>query len=590
MTDVSGAEDLVLAAEFPAASREKWLALVAKVVGVEDPRVAERELTTELFADVETAPLYVSAGATDLGLPGQAPFVRGRTSHGSLGGWDVRVRHDHPVAATAHDQILEDLEGGASSLWLGVGTSAIGVDSLAEVLDAVFLELITVALDPGPEFVATADRYLAVADDRGLGFGELSVRFGADPIGLEAASGSAGDLAAAVELAGRSSREFPNARALTVDALPFHLAGADDAQEIGCSLAVGAEYLRGMRAAGLDADAAFGELEFRYAATADQFLTIAKLRAARQTWSSVAQSCGVTGPSAGQLQHAVSSPAMQTQRDPWNNILRGTLAAFSAGVGGADAITVAPFDAAIGYSDRLARRVARNTHALLVEESNVARTIDPAGGSWYVEQLTADVARRAWRVFQTIERAGGALAALRSGALDAELATSRDARLTALAHRSVPITGVTEFPNAEETLLARDLRPEAPVAGLPRLRWAQSFEASRDRSDAYAAANGEPPTVTTAKVGDPKQSGMRLSAVTAALASGGIRTETSNPGAASRAVAVVGIAEDAAPEDVHAEVERLRGAGAQLVIERAAGDLDVLALHEQVLAALGVPS
>ena len=183
-------------------------------------------------------------------------------------------------------------------------------------------------------------------------------------------------------------------RAIIVDALPFHEAGGTDAQELGCGLAAGTEYLRAMHAAGLSGAAAAGQLEFRYAATADQFATIAKLRAARRTWTRVLEQCGVTG-GAGQRQHAVTSWPMLTRRDPWNNILRGTIACFAAGVGGADAVTVTPFDAVIGQPDRLARRVARNTHALLAEESHVARVIDAAGGSWYVEDLTEQLAARA---------------------------------------------------------------------------------------------------------------------------------------------------------------------------------------------------
>jgi methylmalonyl-CoA mutase len=590
MTDVSRVDDLVLAADFPAASREQWLALVAKVVGVDDPADAERELTTRLFADVETMPLYVGPLAADPGLPGQGSFVRGRTTRGSLGGWDVRVRHDHPVPQVAHEHILEDLEGGATSLWLVLGDGAMSPDALAQVLDEVYLDLITVSLDGGADFGLAAERFLQVVRDRSLDAKPLAIRLGADPIGFEAATGKPADLDEAVALAAWAARNLPNSRALTVDALPVHLAGADDAQELGYSLAAGVEYLRAMQAAGVDSYQAFDQIEFRYAATADQFLTIAKLRAARQVWSTVAQSCGVNGPAGGQLQHAVGSPAMLTQRDPWNNILRGTLAGFAAGVGGADAITIAPFDAAIGYSDRLARRIARNTHALLVEESNVARTIDPAGGSWYVEQLTHDVAARAWDVFQTIERSGGALASLRSGAISELVESARNRRLDELSHREATITGVTEYPLAGEVVLDREPRANAESTGLPHLRWAQRYEAARDRSDRYAVENGEPPTVSTFRRGDPKQSGKRQSAIAAALASAGIRSDPSDDPRASRAVAVVCAADDVDADELRAFVQLLRSEGAELVVEQTDDALDVVALHDLVLTRLGVPA
>ncbi|HVW82293.1 MAG TPA: methylmalonyl-CoA mutase subunit beta [Mycobacteriales bacterium] len=482
MTSTGAGENLVLAAEFPEAGRDDWLKLVAKVVGVDDLAAAEQALTTTLFDGIATRPLYVAAGGDDVGVPGAAPFVRGTRQRGNLGGWDVRTRHDHPDVATVHEQVVEDLEGGTTSLWLVLGEGAIGLDALDGVLDQAYLDLITVTIDASAEFASAADRYLDLARERGHEAKELSVRFGADPVGAEASSGSAVDIEPAVALAQRASSELPEARAFTVDALPYHEAGADDAQEIACSVAAGVTYLRAMRDAGLSAEAAFGQLEFRYAATADQFLTIAKLRAARQVWSKVAQSCGVTSPVAGQLQHAVSSPSMLTRRDPWNNILRGTLAAFSAGVGGASAITVLPFDHAIGYSDRLARRIARNTHALLMDESNLTRTVDPAGGSWYVEELTREVARSAWSVFQDIERAGGALTALRGGVIGELLERRRAEHLAALADRTAKITGVTEFPLVGEVALVREPRPARPSGGLPRVRWAEAYEAELDRS------------------------------------------------------------------------------------------------------------
>ena len=394
--------------------------------------------------------------------------MRGRGPAGNRGGWDVRQRHEHPDPAVAREQIMEDLEGGVSSLWLGLGDGRIPVDALPDVLAEIYLDLAPIVLDAGERFAEAAEVYLDVAAGRGVPAGELAGCLGADPLGRAGPDRRRrrdhADLTAAADLARRCAADFPGVRAIVVDALPFHEAGGTDAQELGCALAAGLEYLRAMRAAGLPADAAFGQLEFRYAATADQFATIAKLRAARRVWARVAQQCGVTSDAGGQRQHAVSSWSMLTRRDPWNNILRATLACFAAGVGGADAITVAPFDAAIGQPDRLARRVARNVHALLVEESHVARVIDPAGGSWYVEDLTEQLAAKAWAWFQEIERSGGLRAALAAGLIAGRLAASREQRRDALARRREAVTGVSEFPLVGETLLSR------PAAARPGRR------------------------------------------------------------------------------------------------------------------------
>jgi methylmalonyl-CoA mutase len=614
MSDVTGpgSDHLVLAAEFPAVTREQWQRLVAKLVGASGAEDSpERQLATITADGIEIAPLYVGdASRPSSGYPGQAPFVRGRTAAGHRAGWDVRQRHQHPDPAVAREQITEDLEGGVSSLWLGLGDGQIPVGALPEVLSDVYLDLAPVVLDAGMRFAEAAGVFLAAADRRGVPAAELAGCLGADPLGVLARTGIEADLQAAADLAGRCSAQFPGVRAIVVDALPFHEAGGTEAQELGCSLAAGLEYLRAMRTAGLPADAAFGQLEFRYAATADQFTTIAKLRAARRVWARVAEQCGIASEAAGQWQHAVSSWSMLTRRDPWNNILRATLACFAAGVGGADAITVAPFDAAIGQPDQLARRVARNVHALLVDESHVAQVIDPAGGSWYVEDFTERLAARSWAVFQDIERAGGLRAALASGFIASELAASRQARRDALARRREAVTGVSEFPLVGETLLSRPAaaRPAPHASGLPRIRWSQWHEELRDRCDAYANATGTPPTLTLAPLDASRPSAARANSVAALVAPAGIATITVGaPGddaaADPKPVIVVCGSPDATPDEVRTAVDRARARGASTVVvaagdpaaavpgaaERITDDMDVLTFSERMLDALGVP-
>jgi methylmalonyl-CoA mutase len=616
MSDVTapGSDDLVLAGEFPAVTREQWQRLVARVVGDSSGGDSpERQLATITADGIEIAPLYVGdAGRPSSGYPGQAPFVRGRTAAGHRAGWDVRQRHQHPDPAVAREQIMEDLDGGVSSLWLGLGDGQIPIGALPDVLADVYLDLAPIALDAGMRFAEAADVFLGTAGQRGVPAAELAGCLGADPLGVQARTGADGDLDAAADLARRCSAEFPGIRAIVVDALPFHEAGGSEAQELGCALAAGLEYLRALRRAGLPADAAFGQLEFRYAATADQFTTIAKLRAARRVWARVAEQCGVDSAAGGQRQHAVSSWPMLTRRDPWNNILRATLACFAAGVGGADAITVVPFDAAIGQPDQLARRVARNVHALLVDESHVAQVIDPAGGAWYVEDFTEQLAARAWAWFQDIERSGGLRAALASGFIASELAASRTARRDALARRREAVTGVSEFPLVGETLLTRPAAAQPTAgdggsAGLPRIRWSQWHEELRDRCDAYARATGAPPTLTLAPLDAARASAARAARVAALLAPAGIATVTAAPGddVAPGPVPVIVVcgSPDADADEVRAAVSSARARGTSMVVvaagnpeapapgaaERITDDMDVLTFSDRMLDALGVP-
>jgi len=170
---------------------------------------------------------------------------------------------------------------------------------------------------------------------------------------------------------------------------------------------------------------------------------------------------------------------MMTRHDPWNNMLRTTLACFGACVGGADVITVRPFDTALGRPDALARRVARNTPALLLEESHLAAVLDPAGGSWLHEALTEQVAAAAWTVFNQTEAAGGLAAGLADGSVAERVEVSRQRRTAALASGAESIVGVTVFPLAEEKLLDRPAAPEPPGGGLPRIRWEQEYESAQ---------------------------------------------------------------------------------------------------------------
>ncbi|GAA3139142.1 methylmalonyl-CoA mutase family protein [Planomonospora alba] len=540
-------EELRLAADFPPTTRDGWRELALGVLrksGVEASS-PEEALAATTYDGVTVAPLYDASDLPgDPGLPGAAPYVRG--ARPVRGGWDVRQRHE----TADPEAVLADLEGGVTSLWL-----ALAPEDLPRVLEPVHLELVPVTLEAGERTREAAEALFALAAERagkdradaapgagtGVPAGHLTGNLGADPLGLRArgADAVAGEAAAhdAVELARRCAADLPGLRALVADATPYHDAGGGDAEELGCSIATGVAYLRMLTGGGLDLERAFGQIEFRYAATADQFLTIAKLRAARRLWARVAEVCGASAAPdpadpgrslAAQVQHAVTSSAMMTARDPWVNMLRTTVACFAAGVGGADAVTVQPFDARLGLPDAFARRIARNTHALLVEEAHVARVTDPAGGSFYVERLTDDLAERAWAWFQEIERAGGMAEALASGLVADRLAATRERRAADIARRRFPITGVSEFPDLAERLPERAPRPAVPAGergGLPVVHYAGEFEALR----ALADAQPERPAVFLATIGPMAAHTARAAFAANLFAAGGIATVSSGP-------------------------------------------------------------
>ncbi|MFD3374864.1 MULTISPECIES: methylmalonyl-CoA mutase family protein [unclassified Streptomyces] len=556
-------DGLSLAAEFPDATHEQWQRLVAGVLRKSGKEVsddaAEDALSTTLEDGLRARPLYSAHdSAPDPGLPGFAPFIRGGRAEGNtLGGWDVRQRH----TAADNGAVLADLENGVASLWLAVGEGGFPVSSLGPVLDGVYLDLAPVVLEAGREVEPAARELLRLYEERGVARDAARGNLGADPLGHEARTGDDGfDFAPVAALARLCAEEYPGLRALTVDALPYHEAGGSAAQELGCSLATGVAYLRELTGAGLSVEQAAAQMEFRYAATADQFLTIAKLRAARRLWARVAEVCGAPG---GQLQHAVTSPVMMSRRDPWVNMLRATVATLAAGVGGAESVTVLPFDHALGLPDAFARRIARNTSTILVEESHLSRVIDPAGGSWYVERLTDELAHAGWEFFQSVERAGGQAVALRSGRVGEELAATWAARSAKLAKRREPVTGVSEFPHLAERLVAREPAPEPQSGGLPRVRRDEAYENLRARSDAHLAATGTRPRIFLAALGPAAAHTARLTFASNLFQAGGIEPVTEGTFEDSGATEACLCSSDALYEEQAAEVTAsLKSAGA----------------------------
>jgi methylmalonyl-CoA mutase len=479
-----------------------------------------RQLVTTTYDGIAVQPLYTAAdrpgGPELIGYPGFAPFVRARSLlGGARSGWDVRQPVEiGPGVPTASSPALDQLERGASSLLLRsaepIGPGGLDLGRLDVTLEGVYLELITVALDTGLDPRGRGGAARALLDlwaRRQVDPGEARGVLGLDPIGAYASEGHgdpAADTRALHELIVLCADRHPHVCSLVVDATRYHEAGASDVEELGCAVATGVAYLRLLTEAGLGIAQALGQLEFRLAATADQFLTIAKLRAARRLWARVAEELGASS-AGGQRQHAVTSSAMLTRYDPWVNLLRNTVACFAAGVGGADALTVEPHDVLLdpAGASELGDRMARNTQIVLAEESHLARVIDPAGGSWYVESLTDAVAQGAWRWFQDIEGAGGMVAALEHRLVQDRIEATWERRLTRLSRRQDTITGVSDFPNPDDRTTDETVRAAASNGGLPRRRYAEAFEALRSRTDAHERRYGTRPVVALVQLGSP---------------------------------------------------------------------------------------
>jgi methylmalonyl-CoA mutase len=492
-------ETLLLAADFPPATREEWRKLVDAVL----KGAPFERLTSTTYDGLSIAPLAERrADARPVAArPGAAP-------------WEVLARVEHPDPALGNEIALRELNNGAAGLALvfagAVGDYGFGMpaseEAQARVLEGFdFNAGATLDFDLSPHAAAAVDAMLAkgfALPQRGGG-----VRIGHDPIGAMATTAGAARpwIEEAPHFARRLAaltRDGFRGRLAVADGRIIHNAGGSEAQELAFVLSTALAYLRALEAEGVSLDAARRMIFFRLSADADQFLTIAKFRSLRKLWARIEAACELAPEPA--FVSAETAWRMMARRDPHVNILRATIAVFAAGLGGANAITVLPFTSALGLPDRFARRIARNTQLVLLEESHLGKVTDPAAGSGVVEELTDQLCRAAWVLFQEIEAAGGIAAALAGGLIQQRVADVRAKRAAAVARRQDALTGVSIFPNVAEAKATVDLPAPARRAlagGLQPIRLAEPFEALRDASDRLLATTGARPKIFLATLG-----------------------------------------------------------------------------------------
>ncbi len=490
-------EALRLAAEFDPVTHQDWLDAVDKVLKGKD---FDRVLRSKTPDGIVIEPLYTKEDqpwAVD--VPGDGVSLRASNPAGQTSGWDVRQRHVIGDPAAANAAILHDLNRGVTSVELVVDAGA--TDVLEGALSDVLLDLAPVALLDSGDGIDAAKALLAVAERSGVPASEALLDLGCDPIGALASS-AAIDIDAALaqvgELGAACAGSHPHVRVVRASGVRFAEAGATPATELAVTVGAGVAYARALVAQGVSEADAFNQVLLNVSVGTDQFGDIAKLRALRIMWQRVAAASGV--PAADTKIQASMARNVMTKRDPWVNMLRGTIGCFAAAVGGADIVLVHPFDALVGQPDDLGLRIARNTHLALMEESNLHRVIDPAGGSWYVETLTSQLGEQAWSIFQSFEAEGGVVAAIQSGTVQGLVDEARAETAKHVATRTRPITGVSEFPNLAEEPLQRKPLAVADVGsgdGLQPWRLAEDYEALRDAADAASTA----PTVFLANMG-----------------------------------------------------------------------------------------
>ncbi|MGA9951402.1 MAG: methylmalonyl-CoA mutase family protein [Xanthobacteraceae bacterium] len=535
------AETLSLAGDFAPATRADWRKLVDAVL--------------------KGAPFEKLESKTYDGLTVEPLYERDRSAHAITGrapsqAWTILQRVDHPDPAAANAQALTDLENGATGLILifaeSISANCFGLEpsaaALARVLDGIDLTAgIALDLNLSPSSRHIVGDLADLVKSKGVAPAAVDIRFSINPIGGFAACGTSPrrwpDMAPyfAKMVRGFADDGFRGPLAVA-DGRVIHNAGGSDAQELAFALASAVTYLRALETGGMILSRARDAIYFRLSADADQFLTMAKFRAVRKLWARVEAACGLTPKPV--MVTAETAWRMMTKRDAYVNMLRNAIAVTAAGLGGADAITTLPHTAPLGLPDAFARRAARNTQLLLLEESNLARVGDPAAGSGALETLTEQLCTAAWSQFQEIEKAGGAWAALESGFIQKNAAAILAERQKAAARGKDTLTGTNAYPDMHETTpTVLDVAPlpskkngAVPIAvsaePLPRIRLAEPFENLRDRSDAILAKTGARPKVFLANLGKLSEFTARATFAKSFFEAGGIAT-VSNDGFSS---------------------------------------------------------
>ncbi|MEM8962236.1 MAG: methylmalonyl-CoA mutase family protein [Acidobacteriota bacterium] len=467
--------------DFPPVSYDDWRRRVEEELGGKPFARLRSEA-----AGIEIEPLYghdnAGQAVVAAGWPGLPPYVRGARPLGSeVRAWRVARHYDVADAEQAARRVRDDIDMGVELVWLrlddaaraghdpdgdpaAVGRNGIPVDTADDVsrlLAAIDPAATSLVLDAGSNALAAAALLLATENRRRLALEDLRGSFGCDPL---AALARDGRLPGSLDQAFRqmaalttwASSLAPQMRAVTVSTVPHHEAGASAVTELAIAMATTTEYLRRLTASGIDVETAASQILFAFAIGRDFFVEIAKLRAARWLWAKVMHAAGADERVQAMRIHAVTSHRGRTARDPWVNMLRDTTEAFAAVVGGARSVATTAFDRTLGTPADWSRRVSVNVQHLLAEESHLGRVVDPVGGSFYVEKLTEDLARAAWRRFQDIEAAGGMSVYLTEGGLERTLATRAAARQRDVAFRRDALVGVSLFPRLDEEIPERE--------------------------------------------------------------------------------------------------------------------------------------
>lgn len=482
--------------EFPPISTEQWEATINKDLKGAD---YEKKLVWRTDEGFNVRPYYRAENLKDIDylntLPAEFPYTRGTKADNNH--WEIVQEIEEADPTKANAIALDALKRGATTIAVNANQLA-NAEAMATLLNGIDLNKTGVQFNHVKSYIDLLKLFLSYIEEKGYDKKSVSGGINFDPLTYRLKHNKfyfsqEEDMMQAVELLNMVDH-MPHFKLINVNGIVLHNAGSTIVQELGYTLALANEYLAFCTEHGIKTGKAASRIQLTLSVGSNYFMEIAKLRAARLLWSTIIAQYKPDCDCAYKLRiNTVASTWNKTLYDPYVNMLRSTTEGMSAVIGGADAISLQPFDIAYKESDDFSRRIARNVQVILKEEAFMDRVVDPAAGSYYVETLTNAIAEHAWTLFQSVEAAGGALKVIEDGSLQAEIEKSCQKRDMDIATRRYILLGTNQYPNIKENMadkIERIVKDEDE--GLKTYRGAVAFEEIRLATEKYAEKNGRP--------------------------------------------------------------------------------------------------
>jgi methylmalonyl-CoA mutase len=492
-------------------------------------------LKSSTYENIVLEPLYSREDEKHLSeYPGGSDFRRGINPLGYVtNDWRIAQRVSYKIAGELKDKLQETTGKGQTALSFEVSKNLWEIEGTLIDLLGNLPKDIPFAIN-GKGLQKTLLEEFAGAGNAE----QLSGYVANDPLSLFVEEGIISEEFFSEWLKGikLANEKLPNLRTVLINTSTYHHGGANAVQELGIAAATGSFYLQQLLESGIKLEEALTKMIFQFSIGSNFFMELAKLRAARILWDKITKVYGAEAEDRGMQIAAETSLFTKTVYDPHVNILRAGNEAFAAVVGGVQYLHVTPFDDVTG-SSQLSERIARNTQNILKDEAHLRTIVDPAGGSWYIEALTTELAEKAWHYFQEIEAKGGMLEVLKSGWLQDEISTVHTKRMQDIFTRKQSIVGTNVYANLAETVApAKEIIADnyfenghstTKINAITNARLSEPFEELRKISQRIKVKLGSNPAIGMICLGERKQYKPRLDFMKGFLAAGGMRAAES---------------------------------------------------------------